>query len=569
MLVFDGRLDNWENLRDDLRIGDHDACDSTIVLASFFRWGEHCFSRFIGDWALALWSAETQALYLARDHAGMRTLYFSLSDNILRWSTFLETYFVGGSTPVLEEQYAACYLGMQPIRDLTPYKNIRAVPPAHYLVVRNREVVKKEPHWQWMAKEKLRYKADTDYEDHFFSLFKQAVSRRDGPGALRLAELSGGVDSTSIVCMADHLRRSQNSAAELVDTVSFYDDSEPNWNERPYFSIVERARGRAGIHVDTSAAWTLEPLDPSQGIYFFPGADSSSIDRERKLQRGLRKCDYRVILSGMGGDEVLGGVPTPYPGLANTLVSGNLALFCKQALAWCLATRRPYPHVVFTALKYTVDLYRGAADDRTMVPPWVAPELRRHCTDLAKSSASRRGRLNVPPAAVSNGLAWWYILETLPHLNPSFLTRREYRYPYLDRDLVDFLFRIPREQIVCPGRRRSLMRRALRNIVPVEVLERRRKAFISRAPMLSLQLLEEKIDALLANSPVVANGFIDGVKLHTVYEQTIAGHNPRWSTAILRTFFFNAWLKTPPSGNPDRDTRPVLAPSRAIAHGSG
>jgi asparagine synthase (glutamine-hydrolysing) len=90
------------------------------------------------------------------------------------------------------------------------------------------------------------------------------------------------------------------------------------------------------------------------------------------------------------------------------------------------------------------------------------------------------GRFGLRPSAVCNGQGWWITLETLPHLSPPLLSRHEYRYPYLDRDLVDFLFRVPREQLLRPGRRRSLMRRALKDIVPVEILERRRKAFVAR-----------------------------------------------------------------------------------------
>jgi asparagine synthetase B (glutamine-hydrolysing) len=78
-------------------------------------------------------------------------------------------------------------------------------------------------------------------------------------------------------------------------------------------------------------------------------------------------------------------------------------------------------------------------------------------------------------------------METLPHLFPQILSRLEYRYPFLDKDLVSFLFSIPREQIVRPGRRRSLMRRALVGIVPDGILERRRKAFQLRAPLAALQ----------------------------------------------------------------------------------
>src|SRR5258708_4785135 len=206
MLVFDGRLDNHAQLCALLGFGDSDTADSLIVLLAFRRWGEECFARLIGDWALALWSRLERSLYLARDHAGTRTLYFEEVKGCILWSTHLETFFTEGRSRDLEESYVACYLACQPIRDLTPYKGVRAVPPAHYLTFQEAKFFRKA-HWQWILKDQLRYQSDAEYDDQFLSLFGQAVERRSEPDTRALAQLSGGVDSTSIVCMSDHLRK--------------------------------------------------------------------------------------------------------------------------------------------------------------------------------------------------------------------------------------------------------------------------------------------------------------------------------------------------------------------------
>jgi len=341
MLVLDGRLDNHEDLRRELGFIPANDADSELVLAAFLRWGKACFSRFIGDWAIALWSAKDQTLYLARDHAGTRSLYFQSSSADLLWSTYLEQFAAMGSAGAISEQYAACYLGSLPIGDLTPYPGVLAVPPAHYLVI-HEDKIRIEPHWQWMAHDRIRYKSDEEYERHFFSLFQKAVDRRTGPGAPILAQLSGGMDSTSIVCMSDYIRRAENPGAELLDTLSFYDDAEPDWNERPYFSITEARRGKTGIHMEMSYSdRILEPADHSQGMYLFPGADSTSTERENRFQRCLGDKGYRVILSGIGGDEILGGVPPASPELANYLMAGEFRRLLKQTTAWCLASRTP------------------------------------------------------------------------------------------------------------------------------------------------------------------------------------------------------------------------------------
>jgi asparagine synthase (glutamine-hydrolysing) len=543
LLVFDGRLDNHEDLRRELDMRQLDISDSQLILASFRRWGEACFSRLIGDWAIALWSELDHLLFLARDHAGARTLYFRNTNGGLAWSTYLDHFAAEEDALRVDQQYAASYLGSLPVGDLTPYPGVRAVPPAHHLVIHDGKITSKA-HWKWMLDSRVRYKTDAEYESHFRSLFKKSVERRTVPGSPLVAQLSGGMDSTSIVCMSDHIRRSANPTAELVDTLSFYDDSEPDWNERPYFSLTETRRGKLGIHLDMSCVnRTLKPSDLSQAMYMFPGPDSETLEYERRLQSCLGPKGYRVILSGIGGDELLGGVPSPSPELADYLVAGKFKRLMTQATAWCLANRTPLLHELLNTGAFALDLYRAPHIDRTKTPPWIKPDLRQICIELGRRHIGGSGHFGLLPSAVCNGQAWWITLETLPHLVPSLLTRYEYRYPYLDRELVDFLFSIPRDQLVRPGRRRSLMRRALKGIVPVEILERRRKAFIRRGPLAWLQANKDQIEEMFADSCSVDYGFVDPAALRSALQLTVQGVDVRWRRALMKTVAFELWLR--------------------------
>ena len=87
---------------------------------------------------------------------------------------------------------------------------------------------------------------------------REAVRRRLRSDSPILAELSGGMDSSSIVCMADTIIARGNAETPRLDTLSYYDDSEPNWNERPYFTKVEEKRGRTGCHIDVRQARTFQ-----------------------------------------------------------------------------------------------------------------------------------------------------------------------------------------------------------------------------------------------------------------------------------------------------------------------
>ena len=543
MLSLDGRIDNHLELRNALNITKRDASDSFVVLAAFLRWGEGCFSKLIGDWALALWSATEQTVYLARDHAGTRTLYFQNNgDGSLQWSTHLETFCAGDSAHSLDERYVACYLSSQPTRDLTSYKNIESVPPAHYLAIRG-SCITRSAHWEWVTQEKIRYQSDADYEEAFLSLFKQSVERRTGPGAPILAQLSGGMDSTSIVSMSDYIHRSERQSTDLLDTISFYNDSEPNWDEQPYFSAVEATRGKLGIHVNAaSKIHSFEPPIFAECQALTPGLHSASLQNERNFNSLLDGKGYRVILSGIGGDEVLGGVPTPTPELADYLASGNIFLLLKRTTEWSLANRVPFLQTLAETIKTTRELYQNQNIDWDGIPPWIAPRLLSLISDLSHNALGRPSPQGVSPTAICNGLAWWSVLDSLPHMTPNLLVRYEYRFPYLDRDLVNFLFRIPREQIVRPGRRRSLMRRALKNIVPVKVLERRRKAYCIRKPLLSIQEGQDRIRKLFDNSRAVELGFVDRAELGRALELTVEGRDIRWLNPLRRVISFELWL---------------------------
>lgn len=541
-LSFDGRLDNYRELAASLGFDPRHSSDSMIVLAAFRRWGDKCFSRLCGDWALALWCEREQTLRLARDHAGARTLYFSRQNGFICWSTYLDTFTHSDTGLSLSKEYLAQYLAGSMIRDLTPYEGIRLVRSAHCHVIRaGAEFV--HVHWSPSTAITVRYKDDAEYDEHFRNLFLQAVERRTGTGAPVLAELSGGMDSTAIVCASDLLRRKSDPQAALIDTVSYYDDGEASLDERRYFTITEARRGKAGMHLEmASSDRTFAPHDASEGAYATPGADSLSIVRERRFEEGVWKGGYRSILSGAGGDELLGGVPDGLPELSGYLVGGQFGRLLTQAIAWSLIDRYPLIETVARTFRHTAEIY-GGSSFKGPVPAWLARALREMVGQAADVSSDFVSRWKRTPRQLENERSWWAVLETLPHLFARLLARPEYRYPYLDKDLVDFLHSVPSDQLVRPGRRRFLMRRALIGIVPEEILERRRKAFQSRGPLVALQQSQKKLEALFNRSISAESGFIDINPFMSALRRCCAGDATEWQ-AVLRTIALELWLQS-------------------------
>jgi asparagine synthase (glutamine-hydrolysing) len=393
-------------------------------------------------------------------------------------------------------------------------------------------------------KDHIHYSVEAEYDNHFLLLFRKAVERRSEAGPHILAQLSGGMDSTSIVCMSDNLRRAQNPAAELIDTISYYDDTDPNWDEKSYFLRVEAERKKDGIHIGSADRWTFEPADASLGRYLLPGADSGSIEREKRFQSLVGDVGYRVILSGIGGDELLGGVPTPFPELADYLIALKFKRLLQQSVSWCLAERTPVSHTLVKLLKFTAGLYRQMDLHPSTNVPWVRSESRVACLGQFSERETPNLHPSIRPSAISTGLMWSSLLETLPHIYPGAITRPEFRYPYLDRDLVDFLFRVPREHLIRPGRRRLLMRRALRHITPQYILERPRKAYLARSPISALRSAQKKVSSLFGDSFAAAHDLINPTQFMAAYETTINSESCKWIIPVLKTIGFELWLRS-------------------------
>jgi asparagine synthase (glutamine-hydrolysing) len=281
-LLWDGRLDN----RGDLvgRLGADHGCevtDAEIVAAAYERWGVAALAQLVGDWALSVWDPREQTLLLAKDFLGARPLFYSVEKNSVTWSSLLDPLVLSAGAPfTLNEEYVAGWFSLFPAAHLTPYAGIQSVPSASYVQVRPRHATT-ERYWNFASDRKITYRDDRDYEEHFRTTFGESIRRRLRSDVPVLAELSGGMDSSSIVCMADRLMSRGFSETPRLDTLSYFDDSEPNWNEAPYFAQVERQRGRTGLHIPARSRTCLFPsFDPG----FLAATPGSAMVTEENLE---------------------------------------------------------------------------------------------------------------------------------------------------------------------------------------------------------------------------------------------------------------------------------------------
>ena len=545
VITWDGRLDNRaeliSELSDSLTTG---STDVAIVATASEKWGANCFAKLIGDWALSIWNPIDRSLLLAKDPIGTRHLYYSFDRDQLTWSTILDPLVRGvGKTLALNTDYIAGWFSFFPASHLTPYVEIHAVPPSSSVLLRpGKHTVSR--HWDFDPGKNIRYRTDAEYEEHFRAVFAEGVRRRLRSDSPILGELSGGRDSSSIVCMADTIIARGEAETQRLDTISYYDDSEPNWNERPYFTKVEEKRGRMGHHIDVG---DQEKLNSELGIQTMPPRFMARPGSDGRSSAQFKMClvsqGNRAVLSGIGGDEVMGGVPTPAPELADLIARAQFRTLAHRLKVWALQKRKPWFHLFFEAAKGFFPLALVGVPEYMRPPDWLHRAFVQHHLAALTGYRSRVKVFGPLPSFQENvrtldGLRRQLACNVLPWEPPY-----EKRYPYLDRDLLEFMYAIPREQLVRPTQRRSLMRRALVGIVPDEILNRRTKAFVARAPLVKISEDWAHLVRTTQNMVSSSLGIVDPSAVLEALQKARRGEGV--STIILtRTMCIEDWLSS-------------------------
>ena len=242
-ITADARIDNRDELFSTLNFNGRPRetiTDSEIILAAYEKWGEKCPEKLLGDFSFAIWDKRKQIVYCARDPIGIKPFYYYFKEGKFRWSSEPKAIFEDNTIPKEPNLPLICLylLNRFDEREETLYKDVYRLPPSHFMVLENGQL-RKGQYWDIDPNYSIRYKTDEEYAEHFLSLFKEAVKvrlRSHGPvGAL----LSGGLDSSSIVCTAQKLYQEKSIPNNGFETFSIIFDTFP-CDERVYINEVVR-----------------------------------------------------------------------------------------------------------------------------------------------------------------------------------------------------------------------------------------------------------------------------------------------------------------------------------------
>lgn len=560
-ITADCRLDNRDELLARLGLRDRSIADAVLIMRAYLKWGEACPAYLQGDFAFALWDDERQALFCARDHFGVKPFYYHSTGRRFAFASEIGPILAldGVGRRLSEHQISGFLAGLPDDPQATPYAEIFRLPARHSVTVADRQVVLRR-YWQI---EPSQRPPRADAAEEFRHLFAQSVENRMRGTRAVGAMLSGGLDSSSIACIAG--MRAAAKRNPKLKTFSLVFDKGSSMDEKPFIDAV-----LDGSPLDPTliAVGNYAPfaeferiLEEQEGTFLAPG-----LSLTRDLYRTAGATGVKVLLDGHGGDEVVSQghghlhelanagrwieLWRELHSAANTYGEGMLSLYFKfltiYGPAWRIARMRAIAKRLAGKLRH-----RPARGPRAAWAGLVNPDLARR-TDLAE----RFHRSGYMPAAVSasEALTHRWLLSTglVPHAfevldKAAANFGVEPRYPFWDKPLVEFCLALPGEEKLKDGFGRHVLRRAMQGVLPPDVQWRRDKIdFTANLVKGMLGNHRELLDRLLTSDSERIAAYVNLPEVNAVYERML--RQPERATLpdvqhVWRSVSLSLWLR--------------------------
>ena len=541
VLHWDGRLDNRNDLL--LRLSDSlkgESNNQEIVRVAYERWGKKGFVNLIGDWSMVIRDHKNETTVLASDFAGVRPLYYQVQNGDVQWSKRLQSLVDETGITDLDEQYIAGFLTIGGCANRTPYKGIYSVPPGHAVRVSSKGTSISR-FWFMPISDTIQYRNEHRYEEELRALFREAVAVRLQTESPVLAELSGGLDSSSVVCMANHLIRSEAVKTPRLETVSF---TWQNSLDEPFIREVQSHCGIKGARISTYENPFIAERQENGAI---PEAFHALLTSLAKIANQL---GAGTILTGQLGDLTTGNWYDDSLQVATSLRRFKIGQACEEALEWSKILRLPIYNILWRAAQAALPPSLTPAAIYTTSDGSYAPKSLE--TSLLKEFSNRTGA-SEPASFFSNDWLhaaperrkYFYCLSMALELRtlqpPEPIQHLDYTHPFSHRPLVEFLMTIPANVLCRPGEPRILMRSAFSNWWPSKLRERRSKGSFNAPWQAASRPLAR---ALLKTKKLhsVERGFVDQTSLRSRLERLCLGLDCN-EAQLRQIILLELWLR--------------------------
>lgn len=536
VIVYNGEVYNYIELREELRRAGRtfrSESDTEVVLEAFAEWGERSVRRFNGMWAFAIWDLERESLFLSRDRLGVKPLYYCRTPGSFLFASEIKALLASGLIPRKPDMrwiYRFLTRGAVDWDERTAFESVSSLAPGHSMTVDPSGRVRVEPFWEPDAS------GSSTLEEPclaFRELLEDAVRlrllRSDVPVGTCL---SGGLDSSSIVALACGSREAP------VETFSA-EYGEPECSEGYWVNLMARSFPIVSrtLTPPTEGFWdTLEritwSMDEPSAAY---GAYTQWFVFREMAQH------VRVALDGQGGDELLGGYFYYFESYLNDLFNQALGSRDEGLL------RRFWRELGEAEELTGIDLYQRM--QRRYFPP-------RNGQDLLCPTFSREFGGASPAEILFDGafaedlnrtLYWTLRRTSLPALlhcedRMSMASSVEARLPFLDYRLVELCLSLPGSFKIQNTTTKRILREAMRDRLPHELVERRdKKGYATPLAHWLRSGLRKDVESLLLSDRFQSRNILDPEKVLEKYRRHLGGEDHTWE--IWRWISLEMWFR--------------------------
>lgn len=532
-IVFNGEIFNYVELREDLLERGHvlrTRCDTEVILRLYEEKGEECVRDLNGDWAFAIWDSRRERLFLSRDRIGVRPLFYTLASQAFVFGSEIKSILAHSSVsreidPVALDQILTFWVTLPP---RTAFKGIQELPPGHSMFVQHGKTTM-WPHWRPDYGAAAFESSEEDAADELLELLTDATRIRLRSDVPVGAYLSGGLDSAIVTAL---IQRISGSSLKTF-SVSFDD---PEFDESIYQNEVVSFLGTE--HRDVRCTYQDIARVFPEVVWHSEKPILRTAPAPLYMLSGLvREQGYKVVLTGEGSDEMLGGY--------DIFKEAKIRRFCAarpESQARPLLLKRLYPYLdnlqsqsgAYLSAFFHARAEEAGSEFFSHLPRWrLTSRLKALLSDSARSQiGSYDGcaelRDTLPP-----GFRGWdafcqaQYLESL-YLLPGYILSSqgdrmamahsvEGRFPFLDHRVVEFAARVPPRLKMKVLNEKYLLKRCASGYVPPSVTKRPKqpyrapegKCFFSGVPL-------EYVDALLSPERIREDGIFDSATVGKV-----------------------------------------------------
>jgi asparagine synthase (glutamine-hydrolysing) len=540
VITADARIDNRKELSTELNIpNDNNATDSFFILKAYEKWGEKCPEYLLGDFAFAIWDENEERMFCARDHMGVKPFYYYLDDNIFVFGTEIKSLLKLSNVPKLLNKKKLALFLMNDLLDkeTTFYEHIKGLIAAHSITI-NKFECQINRYWQLDPEKEIIMDSEEEYIQAFIEIFNESVNCRLRSYSEVGFSLSGGIDSSSIVCTAKKIF-SKNKNFKPVNTFSFVFDEIPESDERDYIKKIINTKKINSVLVNCDKVSPINEINKilcNQDQPFY----SPNMSMHYKFFKKVRESGIRIILSGDGGDEIVSYGQNYIRELAVSLKWKKLMLEIEGRSNNLKMNKYKiiFDKIIFPSipnyLKKRIRLYLNRHTNKILNQDFLYSILERYDENFVNE---------IHKIETFNSKEFhYYVINNISHHSTVFepvdrvcgANSIESRYPFFDKRLIEFCYAIPTELKLKFGWDRYILRLAMTNILPKEIQWRPDKTDLSPVYKKNLLLNDKRLEKIISKENINIMEFIDFDELNNDFEKYKSGDNS--------VNLFNIWL---------------------------